>query len=410
MKKLLLFAIAFLSFQMAKAQNERAITTGVPFLLIAADARSAGMGDQGVATSADAYSQQYNPAKFAFATMEQGISVSYTPYLTGIANDISLGQLTYYNRINERSAFAGSLRYFGLGDIELRRDVDDLPRVVSPNELAVDLSYSLKLSERFAMAVAGRFISSNLRIPDAEGGDASAATSFAFDLAGFYQSEEVAYNDFNGRWRAGFNFQNMGPKINYNNDDVADEANANFLPANLRLGAGFDFIFDDYNKVGVNLEVTKLLVPTPPATVPVMPIDADANGEIDDNEQELAEDLAADQYSNDLRTYRETSWVSGMFSSFNDAPDGFKEELKEFTYALGAEYLYQDSFALRLGYFNEDPSKGARKFFSLGAGFKYTTIKVDVSYLFSASKVRNPLENTLRFSLTFNFGDEYDEY
>jgi hypothetical protein len=352
MKKLLLFAMAFLSFQMAKAQNERAITTGVPFLLIAADARSAGMGDQGVATSTDAYSQQYNPAKYAFATMEQGISVSYTPYLTGIANDISLGQLTYYNRINERSAFAGSLRYFGLGDIELRRDVDDLPRVVSPNELAVDLSYSLKLSERFAMGVAGRFISSNLRIPDAEGGDASAATSFAFDLAGFYQSEEVAYNDFNGRWRAGFNFQNMGPKINYNNDDVADEANANFLPANLRLGAGFDFIFDDYNKVAVNLEVTKLLVPTPPATVPVMPIDADANGEIDDNEQELAEDLAADQYSNDLRNYRETSWVSGVFSSFNDAPDGFKEELKEFTYALGAEYLYQDSFALRLGYFN----------------------------------------------------------
>jgi len=411
MKKILLVAITLLGVQMAKAQNERAITTGVPFLLIAADARSAGMGDQGVATSTDAFSQQYNPAKYAFALSKHGLSVSYTPYLTGIANDISLGQLTYYNRINERSAFAGSLRYFGLGDIELRENPDDPARVVSPAELAADLSYSLKLSERFAMAVGARFISSNLRIPETSGGgDAKAATTFAFDLAGFYQSEEIAYNDFNGRWRAGFNFQNMGPKINYNNDDVADDANANFLPANLRLGAGFDFIFDDYNKIAVNAEVTKLLVPTPPAVVTPVFVDADGNGEISEDEADDARDIAAQQYASDLRGYRETGWVSGMFKSFGDAPDGFKEELKEFTYALGAEYLYQDAFALRVGYFNEDPSKGARKFFSLGAGFRYTTIKVDVSYLFSASKVRNPLENTLRFSLSFSFGDEYDEY
>ena len=406
MKKIFLAAFTLLGMHLAKAQNERAITTGVPFLLIAADARSAGMADQGVATAPDAFSQQFNPAKYAFALNEYGASVSYTPYLTGIANDISLGQLTFYKRLSdERSAFAGSLRYFGLGDIELRTNPEDPARVVSPAELAVDLSYSLKLSERFAMAIGGRFISSNLRIPEtSEGGDASAATSFAFDVAGFYQSEEIAYDDFNGRWRAGFNFQNIGPKINYNNDDVADDTNANFLPANLRLGAGFDFIFDEYNKVGVNLEVTKLLVPTPPAFV--TPVDTDGDGEIGDDE----EDAAAAQYSSDLQDYKNTSWVSGIFSSFGDAPDGFKEEIKEFTYAVGAEYLYQDSFALRLGYFNEDPSKGARKFFSLGAGFKYTTIKVDVSYLFSASQVRNPLENTLRFSLTFNFGEEFDEY
>lgn len=406
MKKIFLVALTLLGMQVAKAQNERAITTGVPFLLIAADARSAGMADQGVATSPDTYSQQFNPAKYAFAFNELGVSASYTPYLTGIANDISLGQLTFYKRLSdERSAFALSLRYFGLGDIELRNNPEDPARVVSPNEMAVDASYALKLSERFSMAVAGRFISSNLRIPEtSEGGDASAATTFAFDVAGYYQSEEVAYNDFNGRWRGGFNFQNLGPKINYNNDDLGDETNANFLPANLRLGGGFDFIFDEYNKVGVSLEVTKLLVPTPPATVAA--VDADGDGEISDDE----EDAAQAQYQTSLDDYRNTSWVSGVFSSFGDAPDGFSEEIKEFTYAVGAEYLYQDSFALRLGYFNEDPSKGARKFFSLGAGFKYTTIKVDVSYLFSASQVRNPLENTLRFSLTFNFGDEFDEY
>lgn len=407
MKKIILFALCFLGVQLAKAQdNNRAITTGVPFLLIAADARAAGMADQGVATSTDTYSQQWNPAKYAFALDGQGVGVSYTPYLTQIAGDISLAQLNYYNRYSERSAFAGSFRYFGLGDIELRQSPDDPGVIRTPNELALDLSYSLKLSERFSMAVAGRFVSSNLRIPEASGGgDASAANTFAFDVAGFYQSEEMAYTDFNGRWRAGFNFQNMGPKINYNNDNDTSSANSNYLPANMRIGGGFDFIFDEYNKVAVNLELTKLLVPTPPATVAA--IDANGDGEIDGDEQDIA-DAAYDQA---LLDYNKKSWVSGIFESFNDAPDGIREELKEVTYSLGAEYTYQDSFAFRLGYFNESEIKGARKFFSLGAGFKYTVVKIDVSYLFSASKVRNPLENTLRFSLTFNFGDNtYDEY
>ncbi|MDY0088846.1 MAG: type IX secretion system outer membrane channel protein PorV [Flavobacteriaceae bacterium] len=399
MKKLLICVLGLLSAQniISQDDNRRVITTGVPFLLVAADARAAGLGDMGVATSADAYSQQWNPAKYAFSLDKQGFSISYTPYLTDLVNDISLGQVTYYNRINERSAFAGSLRYFGLGDIELREYFDDEPNVVSPNEFALDASYSLKLSERFSMAVAGRYIRSQLRILDASG-DASAANTFAVDVAGFYQSEEIAYNDFNGRWRAGFNFQNLGPKINYDNDD--NDFNANFLPANLRLGGGFDFIFDEYNKVGLNVEVTKLLVPTPPKVVPV---DIDGDGVISQGERDHAQNTA-------FNDYRSIGWVSGIFQSFGDAPDGFKEELKEFTWALGAEYLYQDSFALRAGYFNESEEKGARKFFSIGAGFKYNVVKLDVSYLFSASKVRNPLENTLRFSLTFNFGDKYDEY
>jgi len=393
MNKLLAVALCLLGLNLVKAQNERVITTGVPFLLIAADARAAGMGDQGVATSADTYSLQWNPAKYAFALDKQGFSINYTPYLTDIANDISLGQVTYYNRFNERSAFAASLRYFGLGDIELRQtgDPNEVPVTRNPNELAVDLAYALKLSERFSMSVAGRYIRSNLRIPEAAGGgDASAASSFAFDVAGFYQSEEIAYDDFNGRWRAGFNFQNLGPKISYDNDE---QLSSNFLPANMRLGAGFDFIFDEYNKIGINLETTKLLVPTPQ--------NPDINGD---------GTVTNDEYTQTNKEYRDINWVSGIFQSFGDAPDGFSEELKEFTYSVGAEYMYQDSFAFRLGYFNESEMKGARKFFSLGAGFRYTIVKVDVSYLFSASQVRNPLENTLRFSLTFNFGDKYDEY
>lgn len=392
MKKIFALLTLLIITQNITAQEvDRVITTGVPFLLVAADARAAGLADQGVATSADGYSQQWNPAKYAFALDKQGVSVSYTPYLIQLVNDISLAQLNYYNRINERSAFAASLRYFGLGEIELRQNFDDPATIVKPNELALDGSYSLKLSETFSMAVAGRYIRSNLRIADINN-DARAASTFAVDIAGFFQSEEKAFNDFNGRYRLGFNLQNLGPKISYDNDQ--NDVNSNFLPANMRLGGGFDFIFDEYNKVTTSVEFAKLLVPTPQTGV-----DLNGDGVIDTNDSQIAKD-----------DYQKMNWVSGIFKSFGDAPDGFGEELKEFTYSVGAEYSYQDSFAFRLGYFNESPVKGARKFFSLGGGFKYNVVKIDVSYLFSASRVKNPLENTLRFSLTFNFGDKYEEY
>jgi len=396
MKKISIVSLFLLVFQLVNAQD-RVITTGVPFLLISADARAAGLGDMGVATSADVFSQQYNPAKYAFSPNKYGFSVSYTPYLTSIANDISLGQVTFYNRINERSAFATSLRYFGLGDIELREtgDPGEIPRTVSPNELAFDLSYSLKLSEQFSMGIAGRYIRSNLKIPDGNT-DASAANSFAVDVAGFYQSEEFAMSDFNAKYRIGVNLQNMGPKISYDGDV---ERSSNFLPSNLKLGGSFDFILDEYNKVSVIGEVNKLMVPTPEKVVPT---DIDGDGTIEQAEINTA-------YSEANQRYRRIGWASGLFKSFGDAPDGFGEELKEFTWALGAEYWYQESFAFRAGYFNESAEKGARKFATIGAGFKYNIVKVDVSYLFSTSKVRNPLENTLRFSLTFNFGDSYDD-
>jgi hypothetical protein len=359
--------------------DQRVITTGVPFMLISADPRSAGMGDIGVTSAADAFSQQWNPAKYAFAIDKQGIGVSYTPYLSQLVNDIFLGNITYYNRIDEKSAVAASFRYFSNGEIELRETADQQPLLVKPNELLFDLSYSLRLSERFSMAVAGRYIRSDLKLQTAVE-DANAANTFAVDIAGYYQSEEIAFDSFDGRWRLGFNFSNIGPKLKY--DETGQE---NSLPTNMALGGGFDFILDEYNKISALIEVNKLLVPTP----------SDSNGDGTINSE--------DDYYNE-------SFVSGIFSSFGDAPDGFSEELKEFTWALGAEYTYQDSFAFRAGYFNESDEKGSRKFASLGAGFRYTSIGIDLSYLFSTSQVVSPLEGTLRFGLTFNFGDTYDEY
>jgi len=232
------------------------------------------------------------------------------------------------------------------------------------------------------MGVAGRYIRSDLKIPTPVGDDANAASTFAVDIAGYYQSEEIPYNEFDGRWRMGFNISNIGPKLKY---DASGQENN--IPTNLALGGGFDFILDEYNKVGVSAEFNKLLVPTPQ--------DFNGDGKID---------------ATDDQEYQDISFFSGIFKSFGDAPDGFSEELKEVTWALGAEYWYQDVFALRAGYFNESEEKGSRKFASFGAGFRYTAINIDISYLFSTSKVASPLEGTLRFGLTFNFGDNYDEY
>ncbi|MDR9457066.1 MAG: type IX secretion system outer membrane channel protein PorV [Salegentibacter sp.] len=364
----------------ATAQDEerdRVITTAVPFLMVAADARAAGMGDQGVATSPDVFSQQWNPAKYAFASSEHGVGVSYTPYLSDIVNDIFLGNINYFNRINERSAFGASLRYFSLGSIETRGTREQEPLLVNPNELTFDLSYALRLSDHFSMAVAGRYLHSDLGLQDEA--DLGAANSFGVDVAAYFRSNQVTYTAFDGRWKAGANISNIGPKMKY--DDAGQE---NFIPTNFKVGGGFDFIFDMENRLGTYVEFNKLLVPTPQ--------DFNDDGTIN------AEDDAE---------YNNIGAIEGIFKSFGDAPGGFGEEMREVTWALGAEYLFRDAFAFRAGYFNESETKGSRRFLSFGAGFAYEKVNVDISYLFSTSKVQSPLEGTLRFGLTFNFGEQY---
>lgn len=378
MKQFTAFLLLVGLFQFSNAQN-RVVTTGVPFLNIAPDARSAALGDQGVATSADAFSNHWNPAKFAFAPNETGAAISYTPYLSKLVNDIFLADLTYYRAIDDRSAWAVGLRYFSLGEIEIGKIPQDflVPLIERPNEFVIDASYALKLSENFSMAIQGSFLNSDLKLQSGDN-ESTAASTVAVGISGFYESYEVPYSNFSGIWRAGFNISNIGPKLKYE-----DEGESDFLPTNLKFGGGFDFIFDSYNKLNVSLEFNKLLVPSPSEPI------TDTDGEITGYQQ-----------PNDVGV------LSGIFKSFGDAPDGFSEELKEFTWALGAEFMYDESFALRAGYFNENELKGARKFITLGAGFKYNIIDIDLSYLISATRVVNPLENTLRFSLTFNFGEE----
>jgi hypothetical protein len=370
MKKIiLLFSLLFTVGNLLAQEQSKAITTGVPFLQISADARASGMGDMGVATSADVYSQQWNPAKYPFTEDKLGIGLSYTPYLSSLSNDMGLLNLNFYNKINERSSFAFSLRYFGIGETIFKENEDDPGRIMKPNELSFDGSYALKLSETFAMSVAGRYIRSNLELQNPDP-NARAASSFAVDIAGYYQAPEKAFKNFNGIWRAGFNVSNLGPKLKYNGDASSES----FLPANLKLGGGFDFIFDQDNTLGTSVEFNKLLVPTP------------------QNNQTIAE-------------YQSAGFVKGAFNSFTDAPGGFSEEVKEVTWAVGLEYLYQKAFALRTGYFHESTEKGNRKYFTLGAGFQYKKVNFDFSYLASAAKQKSPLDNVIRFSLSFNIGN-----
>lgn len=387
MKKISLIALAFLllgNHQLfAQESNtlgprDRVITTAVPFLLVPGDARASGMGDIGVATTPDAYSQQWNAAKYAFIKDGQGVGISYVPYLRKLANDINVGQINYYNRLNERSAFAASLRYFNLGEIEARQNPMEQGMILKPNQLSLDLSYALRLSDQFSMGVTGRYIRSDLKLQTSFE-DAKAVNSFGVDISGYYQSEEISFDDFDGRIRAGFNISNIGPKIKYSDAGVES-----YIPTNLSLGGGFDFILDRDNTIGTYLEVNKLLVPTPH--------DSNADGVINREDD-----------------YYTKSAISGVFSSFGDAPGGFSEELKEVTWALGAEYRFKDSFAFRAGYFHESQDKGYRQYFTLGAGFKYSVAEINLSYLFSTAKaVNNPLEGSLRFSLAFNFGESYD--
>ncbi len=376
MKKIIFAAILVFTFSKSFAQDiPNPITTAAPFLLIAPDARAGGMGDVGVATSPDANSQHWNASKFAFMNSQFSVGIIYTPWLRELTNDVFVGGFTFANKIDDRSAWATSLKYFNLGEIDLTDEFGGDQGTENLNEFSLDGSYSLKLSESYAMGVTMRYIRSDLGI---KSGNTTLrpVNTFAVDISGYFQSDEANYGDFNGVWRGGFNVSNIGPKVSY-----SDDGQENYIPTNLKAGGGFDFILDSYNKVSLNLELNKLLVPTPSVSVN------------DDGEPPYRQE--------------DVSFIGGMFKSFGDAPGGFSEELKEFTWGLGAEYMYDNSFAIRAGYFNESDMKGARKYFTIGSGFKFKSSRLDISYLFNASDINNPLENTLRFSLSFDFGEIY---
>jgi len=372
-KKYFLIFVFLLIVKVNFCQDRRVITTAVPFLMISADARASGLGEQGVATTPDAFSQHWNPSKYIFSDNLSGVGISYTPYLSKLVSDVFLANINYYKVINERSSWSTSFKYFSLGDIDIIQNPQDIPILENPNEFTLDASYSLKLSDYFAMAVTGRFLMSDVKLQSVDS-DSDSASSFAVDISGFYQSDEQAFKNFNGIFRAGFNLSNLGPRMKYE-----ELGKKNFIPTNLKFGTAFDFILDSSNKFSLNLELNKLLVPSP--SIPIY----------NSNDQIIGYNQA------------DVGFLSGVFKSFGDAPDGFSEELKEITLAFGMEYLYNDSFAIRAGYFNEHENKGARKYLTFGTGFKFNEINLDLSYLLSTSSVISPLENTLRFSFTYNF-------
>lgn len=368
----------------ATAQNDpNPVLTGAPFLRVSPDARAGGLGDMGAATSADAFSQYWNPAKYAFSKSYSGVALSYTPYMSSITDDVFLLNASFYTFLGqeERSTLSASLFYFNIGEIDLTELVGTQivnTGIAKPNEFSFDVSYGLRLSDTYSMAVTGRFIRSDL-FNNIDDGTVQPANTFAVDVSGFYQTPRHDWNNFEGRLRAGFNVSNIGPKLDYSNS----EDNAAYLPTNLRLGVGYDFIFDDFNTVALTLETNKLLVPTP-----TYEKDADGN------------EIPGTRYIPNKGV------VEGMFSSFGDAPGGFKEEMQEFNWAASLEYSYNDVLFIRSGYFHESAMKGDRQHLTLGAGLKYNSFGLDFSYLIPVSKTNNALENTLRFALTWEFGGD----
>ena len=375
----LIFVLFQIKISLHSQNNSRVITTGVPFLLISPDARSAGMGELGVATSPDVFSQQWNPSKYVFAEKEKKIGLSYTPYLSKLVNDIFLANITYSLKKNDRSAWGFSLKYFSLGDIQFNDLIGNTivqQGIERPNELTLDASYGLKLNQSFSMAVAARYIRSDLKL--SSDADPTPASSIGIDISGFYNGKTFKFKKRVARFRHGFNISNIGPRLKYD-----EGGQKNFIPTNIKIGSSLDLIMDELSVLSFNLEFNKLLVPSPVAT--------------------YKDGVFIGYQQPDM------SFIKGIFKSFSDAPGGFSEELKEITWAFGLEYVFQKSLALRTGYFNESLEKGSRRFLTLGAGFDIDFASIDISYLFSTSKIRNPLENTLRFSITLPLSNQNTE-
>ena len=350
------------------------VNTSVTSQTIAPDARAAGLGDAGAATDPDVVSQYWNPAKYPFTISRAGVALNYTPWLRQLVSDMDLAYLAGYYRIGDYSAVSASLRYFSLGEVFLNTSESGGDNMtISPYEMSMDVAYSLMLSEKFSIAAAVRWIYSDLTYDYTQ--DTSPGSAFAVDLAAYYQN----YLNIGSRecqLGLGLNISNIGSKISFGGDN-----NSEFIPTNLRLGASLMVPIDEYNRFTITADASKLLVPTYPKQ----------------NEGESTEDYQ----QRVQKDYYDVSSISGIFKSFGDAPGGFKEELQEIQWSVGAEYIYHDQFAVRAGYHNESENKGNRKYFTVGAGFKMSVFSLDAAYVIATAK-SNPLDQTLRFTLSFD--------
>lgn len=358
----------------AAAQKEdffNPVNTSVTSQTIAPDARSAGMGDVGVATDPDVVSQYWNPAKYPFTISRAGVALNYTPWLRQLVNDMDLAYLAGYYRIGDYSAVSASLRYFSLGEVFL--DMSDDAMTINPYEMSVDVAYSLMLSETFSIAAAVRWIYSDLTYDYTS--DTAPGSAFAADLSCYYQNY-INLGQRECQLGLGLNISNIGSKISFGGDN-----NSEFIPTNMRLGASLMIPIDEYNRFTIAADANKLLVPTYPKQ---------DEGESTEDYQERVQ-----------KDYYDVSSISGIFKSFGDAPGGFKEELQEIQWSVGGEYVYHDKFALRAGYHHESANKGNRKYFTVGAGFKMNVFSLDAGYVIATAK-SNPLDQTLRFTLSFD--------
>lgn len=366
---ILLFAISFAAYSQDEVQTNPVGYT-VPSLTISPDARGAGMGDLGAATSADVNSQFWNPAKYVFAESDAGLSFSFTPWLRQLVDDINLTYLTGYWKFDPRRALSASLRYFSLGEIVMTDYSGETYATAFPNEFALDVAYSQKLFDNFSAAAALRLIYSDLNNGKNlanSGSEIYPGVAFAADVAMYYKTPVQMYTG-DGNFALGMNISNIGSKISYD-----ERASSYFIPTNLRLGTSFDYPIDEYQRLSFSADAYKMLVPT----------------------------IDYKKTADNINYYNDMTPLQGIFSSFNDAPGGFKEELQEIAWSVGAEYVYNNQFSVRAGYFNEHQYKGNRKFFTAGAGFKLNVFQLDASYVISVAQT-NPLDQTLRFSLSFD--------
>ncbi len=366
------------------ANNVNVVTTAVPFLLISPDARAGGMGDAGVASDPDANSIAWNPAKLGFIQNDMGFSISYTPWLRQLVPDINLGYLSFYKKIKSNGVLGIAMRYFSLGNIEFTDANGTSIGSFNPNEYSVDACYALRLNDNWSVGMAARYIYSNLTGAVNVGGEyTKAGQSEGVDVSAYYKSKDLEWGGKKTIVSAGVCISNIGGKISYTNS-----GNADFLPTNLRIGPSITMNLDEFNKITWVLDITKLLVPTPP----VYKLDSTGSPIVGPGGTFK---LAAGDNPN-------VSVPQGMIQSFYDAPGGGLEEFHEIDYSTGFEYWYDNKFAARTGFFYESPTKGGRQYITFGAGFKLTRLNVDLSYLVPITQ-QNPLQNTLRITLGFNF-------